>query len=220
MARHAAVMGARSSNRTSARWLTAGLAACALALAALLAGRAADWVGRDWHALWLQDRVAEWAGGRKPYTEAQWFQAKADLRRAERIMPNDAGLQDTLGVLHMLRGYQLWADTTTRTPYFDQALRHFELSTQLRPHVAQGWANVALCRYLVRKQPAEVFRAWERAVTLGPNEDDVNRMMLNVVMGSWSEADPVMRYWVAKMKTDARWSDELRAWEAYYGIEL
>lgn len=219
MAQHAAVMGAPSSRATASR-LAAVMAACALAMAALLASRAADWARRDWHALWLQDRVAEWAGAHKPYTEAEWFDAQAQLRRAERIMPNDAGLQDTLGVLHMVRGYQLWADIPARTPYLDQALRHFERSAELRPYVAQGWANVALGRYLMRRPPEEIVAAWERAVTLGPMEDDVTRLMLNVVLGSWDEAPPPMREWLNRLRVQAEQRDEIERWAQYYKVAL
>lgn len=220
MAQHAAVVGARSSH-TSARWLAAGMAVCALAMAVLLASRAADWARRDWHALWLQDRVAEWAGAYKPYTEAEWFEAQAELRRAERIMPNDAGLQDTLGVLHMVRGYQLWADIPARTPYLDQALRHFERSAELRPHVAQGWANVALGRYLMRRPPQEIAAAWERAVTLGPMEDDVTRLMLNVVLGSWEEATHEMREWLNGLRNaGTERKEDIEQWARYYGVAL
>lgn len=221
MAQHAAVMGAPSSRATASR-LAAVMAACALAMAALLASRAADWARRDWHALWLQDRVAEWAGAHKPYTEAEWFEAQAELRRAERIMPNDAGLQDTLGVLHMVRGYQLWSDVTARTPYLEQALRHFERSVALRPHVAQGWANVALARYLTRRPIEETAAAWRKAVALGPKEDDVMRLMLNVVLGSWEEAPQEMREWLTGLREEAasQIKGDIEQWARYYGVSL
>lgn len=86
--------------------------------------------------------------------------------------------------------------------------------------MAQGWANVALGRYLMRRPPEEIVAAWERAVTLGPMEDDVTRLMLNVVLGSWDEAPPPMREWLNRLRVQAEQRDEIERWAQYYKVAL
>lgn len=196
------------------------LAAGSLAFALMLAVRADAWATRDWHALWLQDRVVEWGSGRKPFTLDEWGAALAELNEARRAVPNDAAVHDSLGALYMVRGNLVWTDFDARAPFFESALKHFERSAELRPMVAHGWANVAFGRYLATRPIPEIEAAWQRAIQLGPLEDDVQRMMLNVVFGIWDEATPPMRAWVAALQSQPSRAEEIERWAKYYEVTL
>jgi tetratricopeptide (TPR) repeat protein len=184
----------------------------------MLAGRTQAWVRAEWLAAYHRDEVELWATGAKPWGLPEWAEAEADVKQANRILPDDPSLHELLGTLYSLRGAKAWFDLGQRQAWFKMAEAEQMVVVKLRPTVPQGWANLAMTRYLNAQAMDEVAAAWRESVRQGPYERNTKRLLLNVVLGRWVDSPADMKAWARGLRNKPDIVINLDSWVVYYRI--
>jgi cytochrome c-type biogenesis protein CcmH/NrfG len=177
-----------------------------LALALLLPALAwVLWEGQrvlraDLNAMGPRKHVAVWASGQAlPKTADEWQEAFDALSRAQQITPDNPGLFETMGDLHVVAGQRDWDDEALRHQHFGRAVEQYTQSLALRPGEAQTWAALASAYSAMGERGAPMQDAWKRALALGPNEGHVQLMLLQTALEIWAEAPAFMTDWASAL---------------------
>lgn len=187
----------------------------------IVSGRSLMWISAETSAGPHRDKVERWAAGLSPWTSDEWDLAQTDIATAARVLPEDASLQDMLGSLYMLKAAKVWDDIGQRHAWLDMAIAHQVKSTQLRPYLPQGWANLAYSGYLGGHSTAEVNKALNNSIKLGPYEKGTRKQLLNIVLGRWEERTPQGVAWATALRNQPRIKAhiDIDSWLRYYRID-
>lgn len=158
-----------------------------LGAAGWLAWHSVALIRADFQQMRARSMVISWADGRAAWTIPDWVYARDALRAAAKTTPENAAIQDQLGILYGVRA----RDAGTRGVqliYHGEALKHQKASVALRPR--HGWAWAALAQTLNAIAPAdpEVWAAWRKAYAYAPHETAVQITLLAVGLHSWAVA--------------------------------
>ncbi len=147
-------------------------------------------------SLGARRQVGNWASGAtSPATQTDWDDAQAALTAALAITPDNPGLQENLGDLHMVAGRRFWADVPLRLQHFNQAVAQYQKALDLRPADPQTWASLAAAYQGAGQTGSSLHQAWAKALALGPNEGHVQPMLLETALATWATASPQMQAW-------------------------
>jgi hypothetical protein len=150
------------------------------------------------------------AGGKAPPLAA-WTALRDDLQWAAGWSPGNPRWYDDLGYLYVLR-----ARATGTLPELDalrrdlyrEAAGHYRTAARLRPLFPYGWANLALAKHHAGEADAEMWHAFDRAMTYGRRETGVERMLAELAFGRWGELTPeraaAVRTMIAETRADMR----------------
>lgn len=186
-----------------ARWL---VFAVAVGATAWVLSVAVPIIRSDWLSTQARQDVERWASGKRPWTMAQWEQARSDLETASAISPDDAVLHELIATLYMVRGNAEWGDGSETSPgvaHYRTAMQHQLKAIELRPRFPSTWANMALMHYAVASSTEETFKAWNTALQYGPNETEVKLVLLTVAKLAWPAAPDEVRTWVETVEPGA-----------------
>lgn len=205
------------SGASRALWATAAL--LTLMITGAAAWRAAQLLTAESHAAPYRDRLPMWAAGTKPVSQAELAEAESELKQALQARPHDGGTHETLGALYTMNAVRNWQSLPERERWLEAAKSEFMASSKLRPFLPQPHANLALVTYMLGEPTSDVFSHWEKALLLGPYERETRVILLNVSLGMWTEAPPLAKQWIAKLKEENIYSEAVwQRWEAYYQI--
>jgi tetratricopeptide (TPR) repeat protein len=148
----------------------------------------------------------------RPPSEARVLTAMAAVQRALTITPDDPGLHEQLGDLHVLMA-QL-PDVTVLKPAAVKAnlssgIAAYKAAIALRPRDGQTWAALAMALHLQGTDKQAMRDAWQKSLALGPNEGHVMPMLLELVLRDWAGAPKDMQDWATSLFE--RSSEEQRA---------
>ena len=187
--------------RVSGRIAGAGWCNLALLLVAITVG---TWViyesqrlmRADLLAVGTRKQVGNWASGAaEPTSQLDWDDALATLTAAQTITPDNPGLQEAIGDLHMVAGRRVWADMPLRLRHFGLAAAQYRAALNLRPADPQTWASLAAAYQGAGDTGSKLHQAWAKALALGPNEGHVQPMLLETALATWAVATPQMQAW-------------------------
>lgn len=154
----------------------------------------------DLNAMGPRKHVAVWASGQAlPKDAAEWQAAFDALTRAQQITPDNPGLYETMGDLHVVAGQRDWDTEPLRREHFGRAVAQYQKSLALRPNEAQTWAALASALVAAGERGAPTLAAWQRARALGPNEGHVQLMLLQTTLEMWAEAPAAMTDWAGAL---------------------
>ena len=150
----------------------------------------------DLMSVGTRKQVAAWAsGGAAPSSQQGWDDALATLTAAQAITPDNPGLQESIGDLHVVAGRLDWADLPRREQHFNQAVLQFQKALALRSADPQTWASLAAAYQGLGDTGSKLHQAWAKALELGPNEGHVQPMLLETALATWATASPKMQRW-------------------------
>jgi len=151
----------------------------------------------DFASVAALEQVAKWvARTESPPSVQAWESARAAIERAVEIVPDDPAMHEVRGDVYVVAGSQRWFDAQQRQTCFREAIGSYRKSLQLRPTEPQTWASLAAAYYGAREYGAPLQEAWARALALGPHEGQVQPMLMDLALATWSDATPEMRNWV------------------------
>lgn len=186
------VAGGQSGRRRGRRhrptsrldWLVFGLL---LAAAGWLGWQSVALIRADFQQMRARSMVFAWSEGRAAWTIADWVYAREALLAAARTTPENAAIQDQLGMLYSVRARDAGTGGM-KLLYHREALKHQRASLALRPR--HGWAWAALAQTLNFIDPGDpaVWAAWRKAYAYAPHETAVQITLLAVGLRSWASA--------------------------------
>ena len=185
-----------SSRNTSTRWRNVPLLLVAIAVGAWVLYESQRLVRADLLAVGTRKQVGSWASGAaEPTSQLDWDKALATLSAAQAITPDNPGLQEAIGDLHMVAGRRGWADMPVRLHHFGLAAAQYRTALALRPTDPQTWASLAAAYQGAGDTGSNLHQAWAKALALGPNEGHVQPMLLESALATWAVATPQMQAW-------------------------
>ena len=180
------------------RWLNRLLAGTLCVVAVCVVQQAAVLMAADWRSSETRHTLGKWSRGVLAHTPAEWEQARESLQAALALTPRDATLHEAMAQLYSVQGRALWTTGEAGSPEvaaYEEAVRHQQMSLQLRPQYAMGWANLALVLYATNSPEDEVFEAWREAARLGPREDSVTQTLISIATEIWAIAPSDVQQW-------------------------
>lgn len=184
------------------KWLNRLLAGTLCVVAVCVVQQAVVLMAASWSSSIARNALDKWVMG-TAYTPAQWEQARRTLVDAIALTPKDAILHDALAQLHSLSGRAIWTTGAPDSPEvaaYREAMRHQQVSIQLRPTHAMAWANLALLQYATNDTLDALLTSWREAARLGSREDAVMDMLMYVATEIWPIAPDDLRQWVETHK--------------------
>jgi tetratricopeptide (TPR) repeat protein len=175
-------MGTRPTERRDARQLAlVAFAVAALAALFLLAGRAGL---SDVARVQAEREMRQWSAAAGEPEAAQWRSARESIERGLAWVQGDPNLFELAAKLHY--GF----DPRGEPNYVERhelALQYLERALVLRPASPYAWANLALVRYRLGRDPASVMAAARNAAMLGPWEPEVGFAIADAGLALWDE---------------------------------
>ena len=183
----------------------AARAASLLALAAILA--VAAWVASE--AVWTirgerisinaRRDVARWFNESAPPSLVAWERARREALAALALAPQSPKRYDLVSSLYFLRGSALPPEDPERQGLLEEAIRYQEKSLALLPENPYGWADLAVTRLTLKQDSRLIASDWNKILTYGRYETDVQRRLTVIALAIWPEASPQMKAWVRKV---------------------
>lgn len=147
--------------------------------------------------------VQQWAAHTLAPEAQAMASARQDLLDARHWTPDNPTLPELLGDLALATAQAPFtvgrADAAQQVPALLREAREAYLaSLALRPSWPRAWASLAAVHYGLGDRAA-YLAAWQRAQTLGPNEPDVQSMLLDLALLDWNQAPAGMQAWAMKL---------------------
>ncbi len=165
--------------------LRAALVLTALALLAW-AGSCAVSLGMEGTTVYAAARqLAAWrASSGDPGPEAV-ARLASELEKAVEAAPGDANAEELLG--------RLASRQTARSGFLDAAVAHYARAVASRPTSPYTWAAIVEALYRKGNTGPRFWMALTRAAELGPQEPEVESVVVDYGLALWSEADSAGR---------------------------
>ena len=133
----------------------------------------------------VTEQLASWQGpGKSPSIEA-WLHARDELRSAQRMSRKNGAVEELLGLVH--------AQRRNNADFQQIALEHFTAALALRSSSPYTWASIADVRYRLGATTHDFERVLTIAADLGPNEPEVQRVVVDLGFALWDEMSPPTR---------------------------
>ncbi|QJR11691.1 hypothetical protein DSM104443_02773 [Usitatibacter rugosus] len=130
----------------------------------------------------VTDQIASWQSRKVSPELEPWLQARDQLESAQRLARRNGAVEELLGVLYSER---------RRNPDFQQlALDHFTAALTQRPSSPYTWASIADVRYRLGSTTGDYEQVLLNAVLLGPNEPEVQRIVVDYGFALWDDIGP------------------------------
>lgn len=143
--------------------------------------------------------VMRWLFDGEVVEATAWARARDQLSAARALAPDNAGLHDFLGSLYFVGALARIGGPDQRDAMLEAAIRHQEASLALLPHNSRGWAELAISQRMLNTDNRSVIAAWNRALTYGPFEAEVHRLLPGIALSIWKDAPPEMKGWVLQL---------------------
>lgn len=168
-------------------------------------------------------QVARWlTTERDPPSVEQWTDARAAIQSSLDITPGDPALHEAMGDLYSVAGRRDWNNATLRFEYFSKAAAHYESAIGLRPTAPGPWVALATARQAMGSPKAAVHSSWSKAIALGPYEEHLQPMFLQVVLADWKGATPDMQKWAKALfdKSPQQGRAQINNMARIYGLKF
>lgn len=133
----------------------------------------------DTQVLDASKEMGAWAASRMQPQTGTWESVRGELAIAEKLSPTDPAIHELVGVLN--------ASRPGEEEYLTKASVNFARAASMRPVSPYTWANLAEVNYKTGITGGPFLTALRRAVELGPNEPEVQRMAANFGLAVWDE---------------------------------
>lgn len=141
-------------------------------------------------------------GTARPPPAQAWAALRDDLLQAAAWAPDNPRWYDDLGFLYVLRARSTQGVvelTDLRRSLYTEAAAYYRQAARLRPMFPYGWANLALAKHHADQNDAEMWAAFDKALTYGRHEIGVGRMLAELAFARWQEVTPQRRDTLAAM---------------------
>ena len=108
-----------------------------------------------------------------------WLRVRGELEAAHRLARKNASVEELLGLLH--------AERRRNVDFQQIAVEHFVSALVLRPSSPYTWANIAEVRYRLGATSGDFEQVLTTAAYLGPNEPEVQRLVVDLGFALWDE---------------------------------
>jgi hypothetical protein len=126
--------------------------------------------------------IASWAAGRALPHRDTWESVRSRVKEAERAVPGNPALHETLGILGTL-----WGDNARQIA---EGNEEFVSALRERPVSPFTWAGMIEGGYRAGQSGGELELAIVRAAQLGPSEPGVQRVVADFGLAVWNEVTP------------------------------
>lgn len=123
--------------------------------------------------------IASWQSRKISPALERWSHTREQLELAQRLAPRNGPVEELLGVL--------FAERRRNADFQQIALDHFVRALVLRPGSPYTWADIADVRYRLGTATGDYGRVLINAATLGPNEPEVQRIVVDYGFALWDE---------------------------------
>jgi len=114
------------------------------------------------------------------------------LQRALSLSDADPNVLENLAQYHV-RQAAAAGNGIKREASLEQALQLLTAAARLRPVSPYTWANIANLKYHLRQQDAQFRAAIRNAALLGATTQEVQRIIADIGLGTWSTLDAETR---------------------------
>jgi len=130
----------------------------------------------------VADQIGAWQSKKVSPALEPWLQARDQLESAQRLTRKSGTVEELLGVLH--------AERRANPDFQKIALDHFVAALALRPGAPYTWADIADVRYRLGATGADYEQVLVNAAMLGPNEPEVQRIVVDYGLALWDDIGP------------------------------
>ena len=135
--------------------------------------------GAETAAYGVTREISSWQAKQLSPSLESWQRAHNDLETAQRLSRKNGAIEELIGVLY--------AERRRNADFQEIALEHFARSLALRPSSPYTWSNIADVRYRLGKTTGDFEQVVATAASLGPNEPEVQRVVVDLGLALWDE---------------------------------
>lgn len=174
----------------------------------------------DLLSLEARQNIERWQAGKGSWQLTEWLQARRNLEAALAFTPDNASLHESLALLHMLAGRQVWAIEAARRPLYAEARAALQRALVLRPTQGLSWARLAHSEYALAPCVPAQWAAWRQALYHAPHEPGVQIMLAELGLACDAAEPPDVRAWlVARHAQPGRLRQHIEQAALRYGVE-
>ena len=130
-------------------------------------------------------RLALWERQGYVGDDGHWQAARDELTRAKRWQPFNSDIKGDLGRLHEWRALQQRTTPDVAAAQHRQSVAHYQDAVLGRPSWGLAWANIAYNRAAGGEELDSVMWAFERALTFGSWDTEVQRRLAWIGISRW-----------------------------------
>lgn len=146
----------------------------------------------------VYSRFQAWYDHHNVPDDDEWHQQEQLILKAIALQPHNASIKNTAGRLYEYRAYQFSPQSAAaRLQYAGQAAQMYRLSIQDSPLLVYPWMNLALIKLKQGEWDQEFLQAYKKAATLGPWEESVMPVLVEIGLLVYQNMDQPAQAFIA-----------------------